>query len=283
MDAFIEAFMGPFAYGFFRNGLLVATISGALCGMVGTYVVLRGMSYIGHGLSHAIFGGFAVSSLVGIPYLIGAGLWGLGSALVISQVSRRRIIGADAAIGVITTSSFALGLALFALFGQRGRGFEAALFGSILGVQLSDVVAVVVVGLLAGGVILVRYRELLFATFDPEVADVSGVSVPRTDALLMLVLSLSILVTMRVLGVTLIAATLVIPAVIARMLTDKFHRMLLLATLIGAGTGAVGMVASYHADVQSGPSIVLVGGVLFTIVYAVTGQTGRRRVAAAHV
>ncbi|MFT5564195.1 MAG: ABC-type Mn2+/Zn2+ transport system permease subunit [Myxococcota bacterium] len=279
----IDSFLDPFAFAFFRNGLLVATLAGALCGMIGTYVVLRGMSYIGHGLSHAVFGGFAVSSLVGIPYFLGAGVWGLASALAISVVSRRRIIGADAAIGVITTSSFALGLALFAIFGQAGRGFEAALFGSILGVGLDDVLAVVAVGVFAAGVVLTRYRQLLFATFDPDVADVSGVPVARTDALLMLVLSLSILVTMRVLGVTLIAATLVIPAVVARMLTDRFHQMLLLATGIGAATGAVGMIASYHANVQSGPSIVLVGGTLFAVVYAATGANGRRRVAAAHI
>ena len=100
--------------------MLVATIAGALCGLVGVYVVLKGMSYIGHGLSHAIFGGFAASALLGVNFVLGAGVWGVASALMITGVTRRRIIGADAAIGVITTASFALGLALFALFGRRG-------------------------------------------------------------------------------------------------------------------------------------------------------------------
>ena len=104
---------------FFRNGLIVATIAGALCGLVGVYVVLKGMSYIGHGLSHAIFGGFAASALLGVNFFLGAGVWGVASALMISGVTRRRIIGSDAAIGVITTASFALGLALFAVFGSR--------------------------------------------------------------------------------------------------------------------------------------------------------------------
>ena len=93
------------------------------------------MSYIGHGLSHAIFGGFAASALLGVNFVLGAGVWGVASALLISGVTRRRVIGADAAIGVITTASFALGLALFALFGRRGSSFDAALFGSILGVD----------------------------------------------------------------------------------------------------------------------------------------------------
>ncbi|HEX6391553.1 MAG TPA: metal ABC transporter permease [Solirubrobacteraceae bacterium] len=276
----IDELLRPFDFEFFRNGLIVATMAGALCGAIGVYVVLKGMSYIGHGLSHAIFGGFAASSLLGVNYLLGAGLWGVVSALMINAVTRRRIIGSDAAIGVITTASFALGLALFALFGTSGRSFDAALFGSILGVGLDDVVAIFVVSILAAVLIFLRYRALLFTTFDPEVADVAGVNTARMDALLMVVLAGSILATMQVLGVTLIAAALVIPAAVARMLTNSFARMLQLATGIGAVCGFVGMNLSYHLDVQSGPTIVLVAATLFAAVFVVTGATGRRRAAA---
>jgi len=275
----IEELIRPFEFAFFRNGLAVATLAGALCGMVGVFVVLKGMSYIGHGLSHAIFGGFAASALLGVNFLLGAGVWGIASALMINGITRRRPIGSDAAIGVITTASFALGLALFAVFGGAGGSFDAALFGSILGVGRTDVWAVAVVTVLAAAVIFFRYRVLLFATFDPEVADVSGVDTARADALLMVVLAGSILATMQVLGVTLIAATLVIPATIARMLTNSFARMLWLATLIGAVSGFVGMNASYHLDVQSGPSIVLVGAVGFAGVFLATGRKRVRRTA----
>ena len=122
------------------------------------FVVLKGMSYIGHGLSHAIFGGFAASALLGVNFVLGAGVWGVASALMITGVTRRRIIGADAAIGVITTASFALGLALFALFGRRGANFDAALFGSILGVDTADVVGVAIVTVIAGLVVFFGYR-----------------------------------------------------------------------------------------------------------------------------
>jgi ABC-type Mn2+/Zn2+ transport system permease subunit len=267
----IAELLRPFEFEFFRHGLMVATIAGALCGLVGVYVVLKGMSYIGHGLSHAIFGGFAASALLGVNFLLGAGVWGVASALMINGVTRRRVIRADAAIGVITTASFALGLALFAVFGHAGVNFDAALFGSILGVSRQDVLAVAAVALLAGAIVFLRYRTLLFTTFDPEVADASGVSSARSDALLMLVLAASILTTMRVLGVTLVAAAIVIPATVARMLTNAFSRMLWMATLIGAGCGFVGMNLSYHLDVQSGPTIVLVGAVLFGAVFLVTG------------
>lgn len=266
----------PFQFEFFRNGLAVATVAGALCGMVGVYVVLRNMSYIGHGLSHAILGGFAASGLLGVNLFLGAGLWGLASALLINRVSRRRNVGYDAVIGVITTSSFALGLVLIQLFGSPGRNADAVLFGNVLGVSALDVWVVVALALIAAALVFVLYRPLLFSTFDPQVAVASGVQTHRIDALLMLILALSILATMNVIGVTLIAAGIVIPAVVARLLTSSFSKMLLLATLLGAACGFVGMIASYQLDVASGPAIVLTGGLLFAIVYMATAWRSAR-------
>jgi manganese/iron transport system permease protein/iron/zinc/copper transport system permease protein len=262
----------PFAYAFFRNGMAVATLAGALCGMVGVYVVLRGMSYIGHGLSHAIFGGAVASFVVRINFYAGAGVWGLASALMINRVARRRTIGADAAIGVVTTASFAVGVALISRHRSFTRNFEAALFGNVLGVTRGDVVAVALVAVMAAAIIFFQYRPLLFATFDPEVAEIAGLKTGRIDALLSFVLAASIIATMQVLGVTLIAAALVIPAVIARMLTDRFARMLVLSTLIGSVCGFAGIYLSYYLDVASGASVVLVGALLFLITYTLTGS-----------
>ena len=270
----MEDLIAPLSYAFFQKGLIVAALSGALLGFLGVYIVLRGMSYIGHGLSHSIFGGFAAVQLFAAQfYAIGAALWGIASALAINGVTRRTRIGADAAIGVITTASFALGVALFAKFGTSGPAFENALFGSILGISNAQIIGLSVVALLALIFVVTRYRALLFATFDPDVASVSGVNVPRIEALFMIVLSLSILATLTVIGVTLVAAMLVIPAVIARMLTDSFARMLLLSTAIGTGSGIIGMYASYFAGVPSGTMIVLVGAALFCIVLAITGAS----------
>lgn len=278
----IDELLRPFEFEFFRNGLLVATIAGALCGLIGVYVVLRSMSYIGHGLSHAIFGGFAVSALAGVNVFLGAGVWGLASALAVSAVTRRRPIGSDAAIGVITTASFAFGLAVLQLGGGADVNADAALFGNVLGVTKGDVFLVSGVTVFAIAVIVLRYRQLLFVTFDPEVAEASGVSVARVDALLMLVLAASILATMNVMGVTLIAAALVVPAVVSRMLTSSFSTMLWLSALIGAVCGFVGMNLSYHLDVASGPTIVLTGGTLFVAALVATGVNGRRRLAHVH-
>ena len=204
----------PLSYAFFTKGLIVALLAGALLGFIGVFIVLRGMSYIGHGLSHSIFGGFAACQLFASSfYLFGAGIWGVVSALAITQVARRGRVGADAAIGVVTTASFALGVALFAKFGTSGPSFDNALFGSILGITLTQIIGLIAVCILAGVFVFLRYRALIFSTFDPDVADVSGVRVPRLEAALMIVLSLAILATLTIIGVTLVAAMLVIPAV----------------------------------------------------------------------
>ena len=276
MDTLLE----PLGFAFFQKGLLVAALSGALLGFIGVYIVLRGMSYIGHGLSHAIFGGYAAMQLFAVQfYVLGAGLWGIASAIAITSVARRSRVGADAAIGVVTTASFALGVALFSKFGSSGPSFYNALFGSILGISNTQILWLVVVMIGTGLFVLLRYRELLFTTFDPDVARASGVNVARTEALLMIALSLSILVTLTVIGVTLVAAMLVIPAVIARMLTDSFGRMLALSTVVGLICGITGMYLSYYAGVPSGTMIVLVGAVVFLIVLAITGARGMHRMA----
>ncbi len=276
----IDELLRPFAFEFFRNGLAVATLAGGLCGLVGVYIVVRGMSYLAHGLSHAIFGGFAFSSLLGANFLLGAGVWGVASALAINSVTRRRPIGADAAIGVITTASFALGLVLFALLGHSGGSFDAALFGSILGVSFSSVVAIACVTLVVVGIVVFGYRPLLFTTFDAEVAAASGLPTARIEALLMVVFAVSILVSMQVLGVMLIAAALVIPPTIARMLTHSFPKMLVYSTAIGAACGVVGMNVSYQLDIQSGPAVVIVAALAFLVVYVIKRPSGLQRVIA---
>ncbi|CAB4622198.1 MAG: metal ABC transporter permease [Actinobacteria bacterium] len=272
---FLDTIFAPLAYDFFDKGLIVATISGALLGLIGVYITLRGMSYIGHGLSHAVFGGFAAAQLFAAQfYVIGAGLWGIASALAINVVSRKQRIGADAAIGVITTGSFALGVALLTKFGSRGPSFDSALFGSILGISTFQIWGLLAVAVLTLLMVVFRYRALMFTTFDPDVADASGVNVSRTDAMLMIVLSLTILATLTVIGVTLVAAMLVIPAVVARMLTNSFSKMLVASAAIGAGCGFVGMYLSYYAGVPSGTMIVLTGSVVFALALSLRSIRG---------
>ena len=278
----IAGIFEPYRYQFFTNGVIVATIAGALCGLLGVFVVLRGMSYIGHGLSHAVFGGAAASAVMQLNYFVGAGIWGVASGVIIGRIARRRLIGADAAIGVVTTASFALGLALLNRFGQAKKSIEAVLFGSVLGVRTADIVAVALVTVLTVTIVVVLYRRLLFATFDPDVAQVSGVKVAWIEALLMVLLSLTILVTMRVIGTLLISALLVIPASVARMTTNSFARMLWISPIVGALSGFLGMNLSYHLDTSASATIILVATAMFISVYTVSGIRGRSRIAHVH-
>ena len=269
----------PYGFQFFQHGLVVATIAGALCGLLGVFVVLRGMSYIGHGLSHAVFGGAAASAVIGINFFIGAGIWGIVSGVLIARVARRRVLGADAAIGVVTTASFALGLALMNRYGQASKSIEAVLFGSVLGVKLVDIVAVSIVALFALSVIVLWYRKLLFSTFDPDVAQVSGVKVSLVEMVLLSLLSLTILVTMRVIGTLLISALLVIPASAARMTTNSFSKLLWISPVIGATTCFVGMNLSYHLDTSASATIILLDALVFIAVYAIAGTRNRMKMA----
>jgi manganese/iron transport system permease protein/iron/zinc/copper transport system permease protein len=269
----------PYGFQFFRNGIVVATVAGALCGLLGVFVVLRGMSYIGHGLSHAVFGGAAASAVIGINFFIGAGIWGIISGVLIARVARRRVLGADAAIGVVTTASFALGLALMNRYGQASKSIEAVLFGSVLGVKVSDIIAVSLVAVFALAVIVVWYRKMLFSTFDPDVAQVSGVNVSVVEVVLLSLLSLTILVTMRVIGTLLISALLVIPAAAARMTTNSFSRLLWISPLIGAVTCFFGMNLSYHLDTSASATIILLDALVFIVVYAVAGTRNRMKMA----
>lgn len=274
----ITAMLEPFQFGFFQRGIIVATLAGALCGLVGVYVVLRSMSYIGHGLSHAVFGGAAVSSVLGVSYFLGAGLWGVLAALMIGRVSARRVIGADAAIGVVTTASFAIGLAIQSRSGSVSRTLDTVLFGNVLGVFRGDVAAIVIVGLVVVALVVAFQRELTFATFDPEVAEVSGVRVAMIDAMLMVVLSATVLVSVRVIGALLISAMLVLPAATSRLMTNSIGRMLWLSPLLGASFGFVGMYASWYADVPSGAVITIVGSTMFAIVYLATDVAKRHAI-----
>lgn len=264
-------FTDPLAYEFFRQGLIVATLIGGLCGAMGVFIVLRRMSYIGHGLSHAAFGGAVVAYLMNISFFIGAGLWSFLAALLINAAGRRRNLGADAAIGIVTTASFALGVALISKKRTFTRNFEAALFGNILGVSRQDIMIIAGVTAVVGLAIFVWYKQLLFTTFDEEIAAVSGVPTRWVETGFALALAATIVASMNIVGVTLIAAAIVIPPSTARLVTQSFGPLLILSTVIGATTGFFGMFVSFEYDIASGAAIVLLGTAVFLVTYLGSG------------
>ncbi len=272
----MSTLLEPFAYEFFRNGMIAAVIVGAVCGFVGVYVVLRRMSYIGHGLAHALFGGAVLSSIIGVHFFIGAGAWALICAALIHLISRRRLVGADAAIGVVTTSSFALGVAIVSTYRGFTLDFEAALFGNLLGITSVDLWVIALTSSAVLVVMIVIRHQLLFSTFDPEVAPVYGISTNRIELMFILVLAVTIVASTRILGVTLVSAAVVIPPVIARYLTQRFQTLLVITPVIGALCAALGMYTSYFIDISSGAMIVLTFALIFSLV-GVSWWTWRTR------
>jgi manganese/iron transport system permease protein len=272
----VKFLLEPLTYAFFQRALMASCLVGALCGLIGVYIVLRRMSYIGHGLSHAVFGGAVVSFLLQVNFYLGAGLWGVASALLINELARRRRLEADAAIGIVTTASFAIGVAAISRHRRFTRNFEAALFGNVLGITPADLWMIAGVTLAAALGIVLLYRPLLFSTFDEETTEVFGVSTRGVNTLFALLLAAVLLVAMQVMGVTLIAASLIIPASAARLLTNRFARLLGLATALGAAIGVLGMFASYYLDMASGATIVLVGTGVFAVVWLLSTGIGKK-------
>lgn len=273
----------PFEFEFMRRAMLAAALVGVLTAAVGVFVVLRQLSYIGHGLAHAIFGGAVVSFVAGINFYVGATLWGAFSVLLINGASRRRQISGDAAIGIITTAAFAVGVALISRERTFTRDFEAALFGEVLGISSSDVWVILGTLLLVAALLFVWWKQLVFVTFDRDVAGASGVSLAWVEVVFSLVLAATVIASLQVLGVTLLAAALVIPPVTARLLTDSFPRLFITATVLGGLTGFIGIYLSWFVDVSSGATVVLLQAAVFALVLAGTsliarwGERGARR------
>lgn len=272
MDFLIE----PFRYEFFSRAILVGMMAGLLCGVMGVYIITRRMSYIAHGLSHAILGGAVLSYVLGLNFYIGSGIWGFGAALLIQYLTGRRVYS-DAAIGIVTTASFALGVAVISTYRKFSQNFEAALFGNVLGVSPDDLWVVTAVTVVILSLIFFFYRPLLFWCFDREVAQVHGVPVFAMDTLFALMLAALLVATLNVLGVTLIISAVVIPASIARLLSNHFGYMMIISGFLGAAIAFVGIYLSYYFDIASGASVVLLSTIIFACVLLWTRLQRRQK------
>jgi ABC-type Mn2+/Zn2+ transport system permease subunit len=261
----LDFLLQPFQYDFFTRGIVVAIMVGGACGLLGVYIVLRGMSYIGHGMSHAVFGGAVVSYIISINIYIGAVLWGFLSAFIINEISRRSKIKADAAIGVVTTAGFAVGVLLISTTRSFTRNFEAILFGNILGITDQDLMMVVIASVITALFVMFFHKRLLFTLFDKETAKAYGVKTEHVETIFSLILATVVIASMSAIGVTLLAAAIVAPAISARMLTNNFQRMVILSTVIGSITSFAGMYASFYLNSASGATIVLFSAAAFGI------------------
>jgi len=265
----------PFAYSFMQRGLLAALIVGVVCPVLGTYVVLRGMAFLGDALAHIILPGVVVAFLMGWPLAVGALLAGVLAALAIGAISRRREIREDAAIGVVFAGAFALGIALISR--QRGYAVDLAhiLFGNLLGVTVSDLWLSAGLGGVVLLIVLAFYKEFLVVSFDPLLATTLRLPVGLLQNLLLVLLAVVIVVSIQSVGVALVLAMLVTPASAAYLVTRRLGDMMAVAAAVGVASAVAGLYVSYYLNVASGPAIVLAETTVFALVYLLAPRRAR--------
>ncbi len=280
----IEALLEPLASPLIQRALVASILAGVVCAVVGSYVVLKGMAFIGDAIAHAAFPGVVAAFIFGGPYVVGGGIAAFLTAIAIGWVSRRARIRVDTAIGVLFAGTFAFGVLLFSSI----RGFVGDLMGFLLGNVLAigaqELVALLVLGAFVLAIVGLLWKELLYSTFDPLGAAASGLPVGPLEYLFLGLVAITIVVSLQAVGIILVVAMLVTPAATAQMLTVRFPRMILIATMIGALTAICGLYLSYWFDVASGATIVLVQTLVFATVLLLSPRTGlfaHRRGAAA--
>ena len=257
--------LDPFDYEFFGRALLAAVLVGAITGALGPFVIVRRMAYIGQGLSQSVLGG------VGIALVYGAGLYsGAAAATLVATLAiyviRRRGVPVDTAIGIVASTMFAGGVAVISANRDRSLNISNLLFGNILGVDRNDLILVAVVGTITALLLAVFYKPLLAATHNPTVAAAHGVPVGLMEVMFSLLLALAVVTALQVLGVLLVAATLLLPAATASLAFGSFGRLTLASIGLGMTTAIVGLYVSYYHDIASGPAIVLTGATVFLFV-----------------
>jgi manganese/iron transport system permease protein len=270
----LDAFLTPLSYGFIQRGLLAALMVGVLCSVIGCYVVLRSMAFLGDAMAHAVLPGVAVAYLLGRNLTLGALAAALVIAFGVGLFSRRGMIKEDTAIGVLFAAALSLGVVLISSIRTYAVDLSHILFGNVLGVSSLDLWLTAIIGSVIMVSILVFYRQFLVISFDPVLAATLRMRVGVFNYLLLVLLALTIVISMQTVGVGLVAAMLVTPAATAYLLVRRLPSMMLLSGLIGGFSSLVGLFASYHLNVASGAAIVLTTTLIFLLVFLFAPQRG---------
>ena len=264
----------PLGYAFMVRGLWASLIVGVVCPVLGAYVVLRGMAFLGDAMSHIILPGVVIAFLLDWPLAVGALIVGLAAALLIGAITRRAEIKQDTAIGVVFAGAFALGIVL--LSAQRSYAVDLAhiLFGNLLGITNGDLVLMAVLGGLVLLTVFAFYKEFLVLSFDPVLAVVLRLPAAFLQNLLLVLLAVVIVVSIQAVGVALVLAMLVTPAAAAYLLTRRLPYMMVLGALLGCLSSVVGLYLSFYMNLASGPTIVLVETLIFFVVFLLAPRQG---------
>ena len=270
----MSVLVDPLAYGFMQRALVAAVIVGIVCAVTGTFVVLKGLAFIGDAISHAAFPGLVIAYLIGAPLYIGGSIAGVATALAIGLVSRRGRLRFDTAVGVLFAGTFAFGVLLFSTIQGYVADLLGYLIGNVLGIGVSDLVQVAVLGGIVVVIVIALRKELLFTTFDPLGAAASGLPVAALEYLLLALLGVTVVVSIQAVGIIMVVAMLVTPAATAQLTVVGFTRMMALAVGLAAASAVVGLYLSFYLNLASGATIVLVETILFTFALLLGPRTG---------
>jgi ABC-type Mn2+/Zn2+ transport system permease subunit len=270
----IEWLLTPLAYGFMQRGLLAAVMVGILCAVIGCYVVLRSMAFLGDAMAHAILPGVAVAYLLQGNLIVGALVAAVLVALGIGLFSRQGTLKEDTAIGILFAAALSLGVVLISSIKTYAVDLTHILFGNVLGVNTGDLWLTAGLGIVILGAVVLLYRPFLIISFDPVLAATLRLPAELLRNVMLILLALTVVVSMQTVGVGLVAAMLVTPAASAFLLTKRLSTMMIIAAAIGAFSSLAGLYLSYYLNVASGAAIILAATAVFVLVFLFAPQRG---------
>lgn len=268
MNALLGFVTQPLAHDFMQRGLVVALLVGTICAMLSCYLVLKGWSLMGDAVSHAVLPGIVLAFVAGLPLALGAFAAGLGCALATGYLQAHSRVREDAVMGIVFSGLFALGLVLFVKI-ETDQHLNHILFGNMLGVQLRDVAETALIALPAMVFLLMRRRDLMLYCFDPAHARAIGLRVGFLHYGLLVLLALTIVASLKAVGIILVIAMLIAPGAIGLVVTRRFGPMMIVAVLAATGSCLLGTLLSFHLDAATGPMIVVVQSLLFALLVVI--------------
>ncbi|MFC8149937.1 metal ABC transporter permease [Bacillus paralicheniformis] len=269
----MEFIHGLMEYSFLQKSLFTSIMVGIICGVIGCFIILRGMALMGDAISHAVLPGVAISYMLGVNFFFGAVFTGILTALGIGYVSQNSRIKNDSAIGIVFTAFFAVGIILITLV-KSSSDLYHILFGNVLAVRSSDMWITLVIGVIILTSVFLFYKELLITSFDPTMAAVYGLPNRLIHYFLMTLLTMVTVASLQTVGIILVVAMLITPAATAYLLTDRLWVMIYLSAFLGALSAVVGLGLSYTYNLSSGAAIVLVATILFGLSFTFSPKQG---------
>jgi manganese transport system permease protein len=269
----VDFLLEPLQYEFMVRALMATALAAVLCALLSCWLVLIGWSLMGDAVSHAVLPGVVLAYVVGVPFAVGALVFGFLAVGLIGAIRGTSRIKEDAAIGIVFTTLFALGLVLISVTPSQ-TDLNHIIFGNILGISSSDLLQIGVLAVVGLGILLFKRRDLTLSAFDPTQAHAIGLSPRRLGALLLGILALTAVVALQVVGVVLVVAMLIIPGATAYLLTDRFGRMLLIAPAMSVAAATLGIFLAYWLDAAPGGFVVLVQGGVFALAYLFAPHRG---------